>query len=89
MSLHSQLLAAGGLAGIIYDFDAGDELEAHAHDDGDSHITIVARGALVAFGNGWEKLVSAGNVLDWKAGQVHGFRATEPARIVNIRKGAP
>lgn len=89
MSLRSQPLAAGGLAGVIYDFDAGDELEAHAHTDADNHITVIARGSLVAFGNGWERTVSAGNVLDWQAGQVHGFRAIEAARIINIRKAAP
>lgn len=86
MSLRSLVLATGGLAGVIYDFEGGDELEPHAHDVADNHITVVARGTLVAFGNGWERMVEAGMVLDWAPGQVHGFRAMEDARIINIRK---
>ena len=54
----------------------------------DIHISIVARGKVKAFGDGWETKASAGAVLDWEVGQYHGFIALEPnTRLVNIIKG--
>lgn len=87
--LTSRPLSFGKLAGTIYDFpEVGDELERHTHTPADVHISIVARGRLLAFGNGWEREVASGAVLDWEPGIYHGFRAIEPnSRLVNIVKG--
>ena len=89
MSLLSRPLALGKLTGIIYDFEeVGDELERHTHTVDDVHITIVARGRLHAFGDGWETDLDTGAILDWEPGVYHGFKALEPnSRLVNIVKG--
>lgn len=83
---HTQL---GKLFVIIYDFpEIGDELPRHVHGPEDVHISVLARGKLRAFGDGWEQEVSAGAVLDWEPGIYHGFVALEPnSRLVNIVKG--
>ena len=82
-------ISTGRLNGTVYDFEeVGDELERHTHTAADVHISIVARGRLFAFGDGWEREVSAGAVLDWEPGIYHGFKALEPnSRLVNIVKG--
>jgi quercetin dioxygenase-like cupin family protein len=87
--LQSKSLSLGKLTGTIYDFpEVGDELPLHSHGENDVHISIVARGRLKAFGNGWETEASAGAVLDWEPGQFHGFTSLEPnTRLVNIVKG--
>jgi len=87
--LSDRPLAFGKLVGTIYDFaEVGDELPRHTHDTSDVHISIVARGRLLAFGEGWEREVASGAILDWEPGVYHGFRALEPAsRLVNIVKG--
>lgn len=91
MSLHERPLAIGKLTGVIYDFDVvGDELPLHVHGERDIHISIVARGAVRAFGpdGAWETEAYTGAVLDWEVGQWHGFIALEPnTRLVNIVKG--
>jgi quercetin dioxygenase-like cupin family protein len=87
--LQSKPLSVGKLFGTIYDFvEVGDELPRHTHDTFDVHISIVARGRLLVFGDGWEREVASGAILDWEPGVYHGFRALEPAsRLVNIVKG--
>lgn len=86
--LSDRHIAFGKLTGVIYDFpEVGDELPRHTHTAEDVHISIVARGKLLAFGDGWEREVSAGAILDWEPGVYHGFRAIEPnSRLVNIIK---
>lgn len=82
-------ISFGKLVGTIYDFpEIGDELPLHVHGESDVHITVVARGRLLAFGSGWEREISSGAVLDWEPGVYHGFKALEPnSRLVNIVKG--
>lgn len=79
----------GKLTGAIYDFiEVGDVLPMHQHSEENVHITVVARGSFKAHGNGWEKIVSAGDVLDWKPNDPHEFTGLEAnSRIVNIVKG--
>jgi quercetin dioxygenase-like cupin family protein len=79
----------GKLTGTAYDFTvAGDVLPMHQHTDADVHITIVARGCFKAHGNGWERILKAGDVADWKPNDPHEFIALEASsRIVNILKG--
>jgi quercetin dioxygenase-like cupin family protein len=88
MSLHSISLDAGKLSGTIYTFEkAGDALPMHTHTDGNSHITIVARGRVKAHGNGWEAEYRAGAVVNFPTDQSHEFIALEnDSRIVNITK---
>ena len=87
--LQSKGLSLGRLTGTIYDFpEVGDELERHTHTEHDVHITIVSRGRILVFGDGWEKEVGAGAILDWEPGVYHAFRSLEPhSRLVNIVKG--
>ena len=87
--LHEKPLVLGKLTGTVYDFDhAGDELPRHTHGEADIHISIVARGSFRAFGDGWEKIVETGAVIDWDVGIYHGFEALEDkSRLVNIVKG--
>ncbi len=82
-------LALGKLNGTIYDFsEVGDELPRHVHSVIDIHISIVARGRFLTFGDGWEQEISCGMVLDWEPGVYHGFKALEPdSRLINIIKG--
>ena len=88
MSLLTKTLVAGKLTGVVYTFEkAGDVLPMHSHEDGDAHITVVARGKIKAHGNAWEAEYSAGAVIDFPANQSHEFMALEDnSRIVNITK---
>lgn len=88
MSLLSTPLSAGKLFGTVYTFEkTGDTLPMHTHIDGNTHITIVARGKVKAHGNKWEAEYSAGAVIDFPSQQSHEFVALEDnSRIVNIIK---
>lgn len=79
----------GKLKTIIMDFPiTGDVLPMHTHNEVTVHITIVARGSFKAHGNGWEREVKAGDVLDFRSNDPHEFIALEDnSRIVNIIKG--
>jgi quercetin dioxygenase-like cupin family protein len=87
--LSDRHISFGKLTGTIYDFpEVGDELPRHTHTEQDVHISIVARGRFLAFGDGWEREVNTGAILDWEPGIYHGFKALEPnSRLVNIVKG--
>lgn len=86
--LQAKPLALGKLVGTIYDFpEVGDVLPMHTHGEADVHISVVARGSFRAHGNGWERVVSAGDVLDWRPNEPHEFIAlSAEARLVNIVK---
>lgn len=86
--LSNRFFNYGPLKVSIYDFEkAGDTLEPHVHGEDDIHITIIARGELVAFTPDSERTVREGAVLDWQVGEWHGLRAlTDNARIVNVVK---
>lgn len=79
----------GNLRGGVFDFPhAGDALPMHSHGEADVHITVVARGSFRTHGNGWERVLKAGDVADWKPNDPHEFVALEDnSRIVNIVKG--
>lgn len=87
--LRAKGLSTGALAGVIYDFESvGDELPMHIHTKENNHISVVARGSIRAFGNGWERVCKAGDVIDWRPNDPHGFAALEAnTRVVNIVKG--
>lgn len=82
-------ISFGSVQGGIYDADLeGDILPMHNHDESTVHITIIARGSFRAHGDGWETIMKAGDVVDWKVGQRHELIALEPnSRFINIRKG--
>lgn len=87
--LQTKAFAFGKLNGAVYDFpDAGDVLPMHRHGEADVHITVVARGSFRTHGNGWERILKAGDVADWKPNDPHEFIALEAdSRLVNIIKG--
>lgn len=79
----------GFLTGRLYDFpEINDVLPMHTHGEEGNHISIVSKGSFKAHGDGWEMVITAGNVIDWPANQAHEFIALEPnSRLVNIIKG--
>lgn len=87
--MQTQVKQFGKLTTAIFDFpEVNDVLPMHDHTESDIHITIVARGSFKAIGDGWEREVKAGDVIDWKVGQRHEMIALEPnSRFVNIVKG--
>jgi len=87
--LQIKTITLGKLSGSIYDFpDVGNALPMHSHGEADVHITVVARGSFRVHGTGWERVLSAGDVADWKPNDPHEFIALEEnSRIVNIIKG--
>lgn len=76
------------LMGTVFDFQkAGDTLDRHNHNSDNVHITIVAKGKIKAFSHDWEKIASAGTVLDFRPNEPHEFVALEDdTRIINIVK---
>lgn len=86
--LQAKPLEFGKLKGTVYDFvNANDVLPMHQHDEATIHITIVARGSFKIHGNNWEKIVTAGDVIDWRPNDPHEFISLEDnSRIVNINK---
>lgn len=79
----------GSLTGTVYDFEVvGDTLPMHTHIDENAHISVVARGSFKAHGDGWQRTLATGNVIDWPPNYAHEFIALEPdSRLVNIIKG--
>lgn len=89
MSLLSSELKVGNLTGVVYLFEkANDVLERHFHEIGAGHITVVSSGSVKIIGDGWEKEVKIGGVVDLPDGQSHEIIALENnTKIVNINKG--
>tara|TARA_R110000803_G_scaffold207326_1_gene275204 strand:+ start:1063 stop:1350 length:288 start_codon:yes stop_codon:yes gene_type:complete len=78
----------GDLNGVIVDFgEKGDVFGKHNHDEDSVHITIVVRGSIKVFSHDWEKIVRAGQIVDFKPYEPHDFIAMEgDSRIINIVK---
>jgi hypothetical protein len=78
----------GDLRGVMYDFEkVGDVLSKHNHTENDVHITIVARGKLKAYSHDWEKVIEAGQLVDFRPNEPHELMALEDnTRIFNIVK---
>jgi len=78
----------GKLITNVFDFpDVGDTLPMHNHGEDTVHITIVSRGLIRIYGDGWEMIAKAGDIIDWEPGKRHEFVALEPnSRCVNIPK---
>ena len=86
--LQQKFLTVQDIRGTIYDFpEVNDILPKHSHGPDDVHITIVARGKLLARYQGKEEVISAGDIFNWAIGEEHEFVALEPnSRLVNINK---
>lgn len=86
--LLSKMYKYGPLQVTIYDFEnEGDILDMHTHGEDDVHISIIARGSLSVFTPNSDRTLKNGAVLDWQAGEWHGFKALEPkSRLINIVK---
>jgi len=96
MALISRPLNVGSIRGAVYTLEhAGDVFPVHVHQDSDVHITIVAHGRIRCTGRHEieGKILEAsagGTVVDWNAGEPHGFIAeTDGATLINIVKASP
>jgi len=81
----------GKPAGVVYVFQAGDELPAHTHEDADNHITVLTFGAIELSGDRAGEVHEAAPgkavILDWKVGELHGFKALiDGTTAANIRR---
>jgi quercetin dioxygenase-like cupin family protein len=88
MLLVDPLQNLGDIRGARYDFEkAGDVLPKHVHSENDNHITIVARGRVKAYSHDWSIEATAGQLIDFRAGEPHELAALEDnTRIFNIIK---
>lgn len=88
MLLANTVKSFGDLRCTTYDFEVtGDVLPMHTHDESTAHITIVTRGKIKAYADGWEREAVAGQILDFNADQPHELMALEnETRVVNIVK---
>ncbi len=90
MAMLTKMFRFGSVDGTIYDFErAGDELAVHVHPPEANHISIIARGSFRCIGDPAiaGTVLMQGAVVDWPAGQEHGFIALEDnARMVQIKK---
>jgi quercetin dioxygenase-like cupin family protein len=88
MLLVNPLENLGDIKGVIYDFEViGDVLPKHNHTEDNVHITIVARGTIKAYSHDWEKVATAGQIMDFRPGEPHELMALENnTRIINIIK---
>jgi quercetin dioxygenase-like cupin family protein len=81
---------AGKLRLTVYYYErAGDELPEHVHDDTNNHITVVSVGSFRVTGDPKiaGTILTQGMVVDWPAGQPHGFVAmSDGCRMIQIPK---
>lgn len=80
---------SGPLRLTVKDFKCGEVLPVHTHNEYTNHLTIVASGSLVCRGRPSIEgaVIKAGDVLDWRVGEPHGFEALEDGtRIVQVNK---
>ena len=86
--LSAKEIKLGDLKGTVYYFNKiGDVLPEHTHDENSNHITIVTNGKIRAFNDVWSQEASAGEILDFQAGQPHAIEALEDnTKIYNILK---
>ena len=94
MALISRPIIVDGIKwGTVYTLEhKGDDFPAHVHTDADIHITILAFGSVECYGRTAieGKILTAapgGMIVNWKAGEAHGFRALEDGTtLVNLLK---
>jgi len=92
VSLQSRsMIVDGKVWGTVYTFEhAGDVFDVHTHTDADNHVTILANGSVCVLGKHEGIVLAAkpgGTIINWKAGEPHGFAAlTDGATLINIIK---
>jgi hypothetical protein len=95
MAITSRPVNVDGLLwGTVYTFEkAGDVFPVHTHEtEAVNHITIVAFGGIKMLGHPrFEGVVAeakpGGTIINWKAGEPHGFEAlVDGTTIVNLLK---
>jgi quercetin dioxygenase-like cupin family protein len=86
--LKEKALNFGNLRCIVYDFERdNDVLAAHVHEESATHITICCKGKVLVKTAAWEKVLEAGNIIEFFAGQQHSIHSLEHnSRIINIPK---
>ena len=94
--LNQPIVIDGKIWGTLYTLEnIGDELPEHVHGEADNHITVLTFGAIECLGHERfrGKIVEAkrgGTILNWIAGEPHGFRAVTPgATFANLLKVRP
>ncbi len=82
---------SGALKGTVFTYEnKGDDLPIHKHTEEDNHITIIMNGSFKCIGNHLieGRILKTGSVIDWPAGEPHGFVALEDdSRMLQITKG--
>ena len=90
MALLSDIKTVGKLQMTVYHYEQpGDELQVHTHTVENNHITIIGQGSFRVTGAAAIRgtILKPGTVVDWPAGQEHGFVALEPnSRMIQIQK---
>lgn len=83
-----KVYTTGKLICHIFTFvNLGDEIPEHEHEEADNHITIVRKGPVKVFGDGWSEIHQTGAFLDWEVGQRHGIMGMEAGTsVINILK---
>lgn len=96
MLLARPLVVDGAHWGTVYTLEYRDDIfPEHTHSENDNHITILAHGSMRVTGH--EKhdgtIVAAepgGTILNWVAGEAHGFVALEDGTtLINLFKRRP
>lgn len=86
----SKVLQFGDLSLSVFRFEgAGFLLPSHDHSAAPetAHITIVTNGSFEVSGDGWVRVMGAGDIIDFAASQKHEFKALEPnSKLINIIK---
>jgi quercetin dioxygenase-like cupin family protein len=90
MALLATVSTTGRLQITVYFYEhAGDELPVHVHTEDANHITIISVGSFRVTGDPAiaGNILMQGMVVDWPAGQQHGFVAlSDGCRMIQIRK---
>jgi len=82
------VLGDGTLNAVIYDFEVkGDELALHTHAENACHYSVLVSGFATLHINGKSIPMVQGKLYKILPGEVHGFTALGPARIINLPYG--
>jgi len=76
------------ISSLVFE-DVGDVLPMHNHEKNPdfNHVTVISKGSFAMRGKGWEKTVSAGDIIDWQPEVFHEFTALEDdSKLINILK---
>lgn len=96
MLLSRPMIVDGKTWGTVYTLEhAGDVFPEHVHTEADNHITALLFGSVRCTGHPKHDgkvltAIAGGTVVNWKAGEPHGFVAlTDGATLMNLLKARP